>query len=148
MNYLTGTFNYDFYNGYLKTNMNAKSIKLVEKMWSNQLEHSDKLIDYMCFQFVNTEINCPNGYIYNELNLLDICSHDNLYLPVFVENINTSSPYAQAKVYWDDDDDNNDDDEKLMEINAILDLIIPGYDKVQIKNKINKFVELSPLKRY
>lgn len=161
MYYTTGTFDYNFYNEYLKNNMSKKSARLVEKIWTSISESSDKQVDYICFQFGN-----PNGYMYSELILLDICDSNNLYLPVFVENINTSSPYALARLYYDDDDNNNydnddndnydndDNDDNIcsdkksnnMNVDSILNLIIEGFDKEKVKSIINKFIELSEKK--
>jgi hypothetical protein len=123
--YSEGQFSKSQIDEYIKNSMSKKQYKILLNLWKNT---DDKIIE-----FKSIGINNPNGYTYNELFLFDINDNDNKYMPVYVQNINTSSVYALMRLgtnYDDDDDENN-----FISIDDLKNMIIEGYN-------INKICDL------
>jgi hypothetical protein len=134
MYYTRGLINHDFFNDYLKKKLPKKSLDIIYNEWKNIDEESIQ-IETLTFYFKGMGL-C----YYTELILLDI---NDCYIPVLIENINTSSPYCLSKSYFeleDDNDNNGDDDDDnneshKMELNEICEKLHLIYNK-------QKFAEL------
>jgi hypothetical protein len=123
--YSEGQFSKSQIDEYIKNSMSKKQYKILLNLWKNT---DDKIIE-----FKSIGINNPNGYTYNELFLFDINDNDNKYMPVYVQNINTSSVYALMRLGTNDDDD--DDENNFISIDDLKNMIIEGYN-------INKICDL------
>lgn len=103
----------DNFNDFIKSDSDKNIVKLFNKV------DNETYIDSYSIQFGDSN----RGYIYHELWLFDLNfkddpnyeSNENTYYPVFIPNINTSSPYALWTCYFEDNDyTENDDDIKEM----------------------------------
>jgi hypothetical protein len=113
--YTTGSFNREYIDEYIKGSMSNKQYKIL----TNIFQEFEEYIEYKSFTISNS-----NGYSYNELFLFDINSQDNKYMPVYVQNINTSSPYALMRL----ETDYEDEEDKYISIDEFKNLIMEGYD--------------------
>jgi hypothetical protein len=124
MYYTKGFINYEFFNNYIKNKLPKKCLETINSNWKN-IDEDDRQIDILTFYF-----NGMNSCYYTELILLDI---DNYYIPVLIENINTSSPYCLEKSYFELDNDDNDDDNidktNTMELDEICEKLYMIYNK-------------------
>jgi hypothetical protein len=142
--YTKGRFTIEQIDDYIKSHLTIKEYKLIDDML-NKLDYSDKYIDFLAINTSN-----PNGYTYNELLLLDISHPNSLYLPVYISNINTSSPYAIMRLYtnYDEDEDEDEDDNKVdneeqinkntMTIDELKNCISNNYNIQKIINLVNQ----------
>ncbi len=67
-----------------------------------------------------------NQCYYTELILLDI---DSKYIPVLIENINTSSTYCLEKSYWEYDNEDEYNEEKIIKLDEIINNLFPIFNK-------------------
>jgi len=106
--YKSRTIDLAFYNEYIEKRICKQSKKIINEMWKD-LDDDEKLIDIKTIYFRES-----NDLTYTELILLDT---DLGYIPVIIENINTSSPYCLEKSNYDYDCNYDTDDEYNDEIN-------------------------------
>jgi hypothetical protein len=111
-----GQFYKQHIDEYIKNSMSYKQYKLLLDLWNKT---GDEYIE-----FKSIGVSNPNGYTYNELFLFDIGCENGKYMPIYVQNINTSSPYALMRL--DTNYDNEDDN--FMSIEELKDMIIKEYD--------------------
>lgn len=111
--YTRGSFSFEQFNDYIKDNLSTKEYKFLSNIWSNDEE---AFIDFISITMPNEK-----GYMYNELLLLDINSEECSYLPVYIENINTSSPYAFMRSSFDEENE-------TMELDDLKELIMKNYN--------------------
>jgi hypothetical protein len=117
-----------FFDNYISVRISSGCKKKCDKI----LEDND-FIEYYSIGIKSDRIDYNSIELYyNELWFLDINLNDNKYLPVFIENINTSSYYSLSRCSMDNDDDN------YKTIDEILELC-PVSSIPNIKNIINKF---------
>lgn len=111
--YTKGSFTLEQFNDYIKNNLSTKEYKFLNNIWQND---EDTLIDFISITMPNEK-----GYMYNELLLLDIRFQECSYLPVYIENINTSSPYAFMRSEFDEEIE-------TMELYDLKELIMKNYN--------------------
>ena len=121
--YKEGQFTKEQFNEYIKGHMSNKQYKILDSLWSSLDNEDDEFIEYKSITTSN-----ENGHTYNELLLLDVNDINNKYMPVYIENINTSSLYALMRLYTDFEDD----EDKYMSINDFKDLLMTNYDVSKI----------------
>lgn len=129
MYYTRGIIDYNFLNGYLKNHIGKKGYKIILDTLKD-LDDSEKFMEIISFQFSGIK-----QYYYNEIILISI---NDKYIPVFVENINTSSPYALSRLYQDFEED--DDEINDMELDEFVNCLFDFYDKDKIKKTVNEFL--------
>lgn len=135
MDYTLGTFDYIFFNDYIKQYLTQKELKIINNLWKN-LYNDEKYIDY-----ISIPLKGYRDYIYNELILLDVLNDDNLYMFVFVQNINTSSQYSLVKSQYDDNYDCSDDEDyQPLTLDIITNMLLPIYDKNKFRDTISQFL--------
>ncbi len=110
------TFYKDFIVHHIQKNLQAKCNKII---------NDSEFIE--CYSIgIKSDRQCS----YSELWLLDInlnINNKNYYLPIFIEDINTSSEYAMSRSYLDNDE----------EVSKSLDEILnmcPESTRSQLKN--------------
>lgn len=88
------TFFKDFILHNIQKNLQAKCNKIIS--------------DYGFIECYSIGVKSSRDCYYSELWLLDInlnTNNNNYYLPIFIQNINTSSEYAMSKCYLDNDEE-------------------------------------------
>ena len=113
-----GVMDKTFFNNYIRDHISSGCKKKCDKI----LEDND-FIEYYSIGLKSDRIAC-----YSELWFLDINLNNNKYLPVFIEDINTSSYYSLSRCSLDYD---NDDEDDYKTIDDILELC-----PVDVKTKI------------
>jgi hypothetical protein len=116
INFVTGKFTEDVYKEYIKNHLSTKENNLVEIMLNSS---EDKYIEYINIG-LKSELSC----CFNQLLLLKIYEMEYSYLPIFINNINTSSPFALMMLNTYDEDE----DEKCITLMNLSKLIIKKYD--------------------
>ncbi len=119
-----GSMDKDFFDNYIKDHI-QKNLHIK----CNNILDNEGFIEYYSIGIDSDRIAC-----YSELWLLDINLDAGLYLPVFIENINTSSCYALSRCNMD-----NDDDDNFKSIDEILNMC-PKSCREQINNILHNKV--------
>jgi hypothetical protein len=101
-----GSMDKIFFDEYIRIKCN----KNLQKKCNKILEDYD-FIEYYSLGLKSDRIAC-----YSELWFLDINLNDNKLLPIFIENINTSSCYSLARCSMDNDDDNYKTIDEILEL--------------------------------
>jgi hypothetical protein len=94
-----GNLDKKFYYDYIRQHIQERFQIICDKIFINE----ENFIEYY-----STSINNNMLCYYNELWFLDIgdvFKENGIYLPVYIENINTSSYYSLAKSYINTDDE-------------------------------------------
>ncbi len=107
------TLPWSFYEKYLVNKLGKKLVSFIEKKFSDT-DKEDRFIEGYSITF-DSELSC----CYNELFLLDVGFDDNKFLPIIVDGINTSSPYALTKCSidsYDEDDIHEKTKEEIKEM--------------------------------
>jgi hypothetical protein len=119
-----GSMDKTFFNEYIRNNVQKNLQKKCDKI----LEDFE-FIEYYTIGLKSDRVAC-----YNELWFLDINLADNKYLPVLIENINTSSCYSLSRCSMDVD---YDEDNNYKTLDEILELCHTSVIS-QVANIINK----------
>ncbi len=132
--YTEGRIGLDFFNEYIKKRLHKQCLKKINQIWTN-LNEDEKYIEIKTIYFAGM-----NQCYYKELILLDV---DSKYIPVLIENINTSSPYCLEKSFWEYDDENDDinkdkNKEKIIGEEEIVNNLFPIFNKEKLKNVVNE----------
>jgi hypothetical protein len=71
-----------------------------------------ELIEYYSIGCKSNRVACYSELWFLDINMDNICKEKGVLLPVYIPDINTSSPYSLAKCYYNQDynDDNQDED--------------------------------------
>lgn len=116
-----GSFDYDFYNEYLRSNAHPYCNNAIDKL---KEDYDDIVIDYFALSFKGN-----HEYTYSELWLIDINLPNNKYFPIFINEINSSSPYAMMRSTMVPDEI-----EKEITKSNIMDLITDKVKKEILEN--------------
>ena len=121
----------DEYIGYVDKISNSYANQYTETDIMNNL--FDKIDDI--YKTIHLDNN-RDEYLYNELLLLDINDNFNKLFPVYLEDINTSSPYALERCYTDYDD--YDSEINFIDLSKLEEMMVKNshYQKI-INNVIN-----------
>lgn len=126
IHYSKGCFTKEHIDEYIKNSMSDKQYKIFINLWNDTKEEH--------IEFKSIGVSNANGYTYNELFLFDVGCENGKYMPVYVQNINTSSPYALMRLETDYDNE----DDNFMSIEELKDMIMKGYDVIKICNLVMK----------
>lgn len=118
-----GSFDFDFYDEYLRNQAHP--------FCNNTIDSLKNQYDDICIDYYSLTLKGNYEYTYNELWLLDINLPGNKYFPIFINEINTSSPYAMMRSTMI-----TDEIEKEVTKDHIMDLIT---DKVKKEILVNLF---------
>jgi len=129
--YTEGRIGYEFFNEYIKSRLDKYSLKNINEFWKG-LENDDKYLEIKTIYFKGM-----NLCYYTELILLDV---DSKYIPVLIENINTSSPYCLEKNYWELDLDDEDSEEKYIKLKEINHNLFPIFNKEKFTQLIGELL--------
>lgn len=126
----TGRFGLDFFDNYIGSKLSKNDMTIIKKFISD-LDPEDRYFEYYSVSMKGRE-----EYLYNELLLLDINHDSNKLFPVYLEDINTSSPYALERCYTDYD--NSDTETNFINISKLEEMMVKNshYQKI-INNIIN-----------
>jgi len=119
-----GYFTMEHINNYIKNHLTTKQYNLICNYFNNEFSEN--------IYFKSITIGNENGYSYNELFLFDINNEDDKYMPVYIPNINTSSPYALMRLETNIE---SEEEEVYTNINEIKNIIMNGYN-------INKIIDI------
>ena len=100
----------------------------VIKKFVNSCSDED-FIECYCIKLPNDR---NTGYLYDELWLVDCCVENGGMIPLVVQNINTSSPYAfwECGIYPDIDEDDEDSVNPELNVDGVKELVNDEYVKV------------------
>ena len=126
INFNSGKFSEDVYKEYIKIYLSTKENNLAEIMLNSS---EDKYIEYISIG-LKSELSC----CFNQLLLLKIYEMEYSYLPIFINNINTSSPFALMMLNTYDEDE----DEKGITLLNLSKLINKNYDTTKIINMVKE----------
>jgi len=126
MNYSIARINDNFFDENLKKHISSN--KIIKKI--KNIIKEEEFIEIYSFQFSGNK-----EYTYTEFLFFEI---DNKYIPILIENINTSSPYAYEKGYFTLDNNENEDNDEIyknykIEINDLCENLYEGYYKNNVK---------------
>lgn len=132
-NYIEGRIGLAFYQEHLEIRICKSGKKIINQMWKD-LDDDEKYIDIITIGFKG-----KNAWTYTELILLDTNSG---YIPVLIENINTSSPYSLEKTSYDYDNDEADDEtnDKMITLNEITNNLLEIYDKEKFSQMVKNLI--------
>jgi hypothetical protein len=133
-----GSMDKDFFTEYIREHIQTNLQKKCDKI----LEEID-FIEYYSIGLKSDRIAC-----YSELWFIDIINlSNNKYLPVFIQDINTSSPYALSRCNMIDneeeeekntEDDTEGENNNYKTLEEVLELC-PSSVSIQISNILKKF---------
>ncbi len=97
----------DFIRSHVQKNLQKKCDKILEDY---------ELIEFYSIGCKSDKVACYSELWFLDINMDNICKEKGVLLPIYIPDINTSSPYSLARCYYDNEDDNqNEDNYKTIE---------------------------------
>ncbi len=91
----------DFIRSHVQKNLQKKCDKILEDY---------ELIEYYSIGCKSDRVACYSELWFLDINMDNICKEKGVLLPVYISDINTSSPYSLARCYYDSDNQDEDED--------------------------------------
>jgi hypothetical protein len=117
-----GSIDKYFFDNYIRNHVQKNLQKRCDKILENY-----EFIEYYSIVCKSDRITCYSELWFLDINIDNICKEKGVLLPVYIPDINTSSPYSLARCY---NQDEQEDDYKT------IDEILKWCPK-SCRNKIN-----------
>jgi hypothetical protein len=117
-----GSIDKYFFDNYIRNHVQKNLQKRCDKILENY-----EFIEYYSIGCKSDRITCYSELWFLDINIDNICKEKGVLLPVYIPDINTSSPYSLARCY---NQDEQEDDYKT------IDEILKWCPK-SCRNKIN-----------
>jgi len=136
----SGRIDLDFFNTYIKAQLFPNDLAIISKSINHlmQLEPEERY-----FEYYSITTKGRKEYLYLELLLLDINHDSNKFFPIFISDINTSSPYALERCYTDYDYDNSDSDSDSESDIESRYVHVEKLEQMMIKNSFYNIIKQS-----
>jgi hypothetical protein len=101
-----GCIDKSFFDDFIRSHVQKNLLKKCDKILEDY-----ELIEYYSIGCKSDRVACYSELWFLDINMDDICKEKGVLLPIYIPDINTSSPYSLARCYYnqDYDDDNNQD---------------------------------------
>ena len=110
-----GCMDSSFFNDYIKEFIQKNLLNICNKI----LEEND-YIDYYSIGIKSDRVACYSELWFLDVNMENVCKDKDVLLPVFIQDINTSSYYSLSRCNMDYEDDNDNPDSNYKTIEDIL----------------------------
>ena len=110
-----GSIDKSFFDDFIRSNVQKNLQKKCDKMLED-----NELIEYYSIGCKSDRVACYSELWFLDINMDNICKEKGVLLPIYISDINTSSPYSLARCYYNQDYDDNQDDDNYKTIDEIL----------------------------
>ena len=86
----------DFIRSHVQKNLQKKCDKMLE---------DNELIEFYSIGCKSERVACYSELWFFDINMDNICKEKGVLLPIYISDINTSSPYSLARCYYNDNQD-------------------------------------------
>ncbi len=98
-----GSIDKSFFNDFIRSQVQKNLQNRCDKILEDY-----EMIEYYSIGCKSDRVACYSELWFFDINMDDICKEKGMLLPVYIEDINTSSTYSLARCYYNQDDDNDD----------------------------------------
>jgi hypothetical protein len=105
-----GSIDKSFFDDFIRSHVQKNLQKRCDKMLED-----NELIEYYSIGCKSERVACYSELWFFDINMDNICKEKGVLLPIYIQDINTSSPYSLARCYYNQDDDDDVDNYKTID---------------------------------